>query len=74
MATLSVNERARKYRASLRDAGLRPLQIWVPDTRAPGFGARAAAQARAVALADQKDAAMNQSLDQALSETQGWTE
>jgi hypothetical protein len=26
-----------KHRAALRKAGLRPVQIWVPDTRAAGF-------------------------------------
>lgn len=26
-----------KRRAALRAAGLRPVQIWVPDTRRPGF-------------------------------------
>ena len=25
------------YRAKLRRQGLRPVQLWVPDTRAPGF-------------------------------------
>ena len=30
-------ERVQKYRANLRAAGLRPLQIWVPDTRRKGF-------------------------------------
>lgn len=30
-------ERVRKHRASLRARGLRPVQIWVPDTRRPGF-------------------------------------
>lgn len=29
--------RVRKHRAQLRAAGLRPIQIWVPDTRRPGF-------------------------------------
>ena len=33
----SVSERVGKYRASLRAAGMRPVQIWVPDTRRPGF-------------------------------------
>ena len=28
-------DKMRDYRARLRAAGLRPLQIWVPDTRAP---------------------------------------
>ena len=29
--------RARKHREGLRKAGLRPVQIWVPDTRKPSF-------------------------------------
>jgi hypothetical protein len=29
------SERVRQ--ASLRRLGLRPIQIWVPDTRSPGF-------------------------------------
>jgi hypothetical protein len=27
----------RRYRERLRAKGLRPVTIWVPDTRAPGF-------------------------------------
>lgn len=34
----------RDYRARLRAAGLRPLQIWVPDTSAPHFAERARRQ------------------------------
>ncbi len=34
---LSKIERVERRRAKLRAAGLRPIQIWVPDTRAPGF-------------------------------------
>lgn len=30
-------ERVRAHREALRAAGLRPLQIWVPDTRRAGF-------------------------------------
>ena len=33
----STSARVQKHRVSLREAGLRPLQIWVPDTRAAGF-------------------------------------
>jgi hypothetical protein len=29
--------RVRKHREALRAQGLRPIQIWVPDTRKPGF-------------------------------------
>jgi hypothetical protein len=27
----------RRYREKMRAMGLRPIQIWVPDTRQPGF-------------------------------------
>jgi hypothetical protein len=30
-------ERVQKHRKALRASGLRPIQIWVPDTRRPGF-------------------------------------
>jgi len=32
-----VKERVGAHRSRLRAQGLRPIQIWVPDTRAPGF-------------------------------------
>ncbi|MGD9880025.1 MAG: antitoxin MazE-like protein [Reyranella sp.] len=37
----------------MRLAALRPLQIWVPATRAPGFAAKCRRQARAVAAGDE---------------------
>ncbi len=30
-------DKMRTYRAKLRRQGLRPVQLWVPDTKAPGF-------------------------------------
>ena len=45
----STTERVREARDKLRAAGLRPLQIWVPDTAAPGFVAEAARQAHLLA-------------------------
>jgi hypothetical protein len=33
----NTSERVRKQRKLLRSAGLRPIQIWVHDTRRPGF-------------------------------------
>ncbi|MFA7400271.1 MAG: antitoxin MazE family protein [Sideroxydans sp.] len=33
----STSERVQKHRAVLRESGLRPVQIWVPDTRRVGF-------------------------------------
>ena len=37
MGTTHVNARVQKHRDALRMAGLRPVQIWVPDTRRAGF-------------------------------------
>ena len=34
-----VSMRVQKHRQALRAAGLRPIQIWVPDTRRSGFAA-----------------------------------
>ena len=42
-------DKVRAHRARLRQRGLRPIQIWVPDVRAPGFKAKAHRPARAVA-------------------------
>ena len=41
--------RVQRRRDKLRSQGMRPLQIWVPDTRAPGFAEEAARQARLIA-------------------------
>ncbi len=35
--TGGAKDRVRKHREALRAQGLRPIQIWVPDTRRPGF-------------------------------------
>lgn len=45
---LAAKERVRKHRESLRARGLRPVQIWVPDTRRPGFAEEARRQCLAV--------------------------
>lgn len=37
MANRDVGKRVAEHRVRLREQGLRPLQIWVPDTRAPEF-------------------------------------
>ena len=40
------------YRRRMRAVGLRPVQLWLPDTRAPAFIDKCRAQARAVAADD----------------------
>ena len=44
----TAQDKVRRHRDRLREQGLRPLQIWVPDTRAPGFPEEARRQALAV--------------------------
>lgn len=57
MATASSPKPSRmkvgEHRARLRAAGLRPIQIWVPDVRAPSFRSEAHRQSAAVAASDQ---------------------
>lgn len=60
--------RVQKYRLSLRGSGLRPIQIWVPDTNAPGFLEECRRQSQLVALADRSDNELNSLLDTALSD------
>lgn len=42
----------REHRERLRRHGLRPVQIWVPDTRAPEFLDQAHAQSAAIAASE----------------------
>ena len=41
--------KVREHRDRLRRQGLRPIQIWVPDVRAPSFRSEAHRQSLAVA-------------------------
>lgn len=65
-----VAERVHKYRAKLRAAGLRPVQIWVPDTRRKGF----AEECRRQSLSLQGDAQEADTLGwlEAIADTEGW--
>jgi hypothetical protein len=44
--------KVREHRERLRGQGLRPIQIWVPDVRAPAFRSEAHRQSLAVAASD----------------------
>jgi hypothetical protein len=50
-----VRDKVRAYRARLRQRGLRPIQIWVPDVRSPAFAAEAHRQSLAVARSRHAD-------------------
>jgi len=45
----SSREKVRDHRQRLRAQGLRPVQIWLPDVRSPGFADEARRQSRLVA-------------------------
>lgn len=69
-----VNARVQKHRDALRLAGLRLVQIWVPDTRQPNFAEECRRQSRLVAQADSDDTEMQQFMDAALADVDGWTQ
>jgi len=50
----SNREKVRRHREKLRAQGLRPVQIWVPDTRVPGFAEELARQVLAIAKSEQE--------------------
>ena len=69
-----VNLRVQKHRDALRVAGLRPVQIWVPDTRRPDFAAECRRQSRLLAQVDSADADLDHLLDAAAADADGWTD
>ncbi len=72
MPSRTVAERVQKHRASLRAQGLRPVQIWVPDVRAPGFADECARQASLAAASDRADPDLTSFLDAALDDLGDW--
>jgi DNA-binding LacI/PurR family transcriptional regulator len=62
----TVRERVAAYRARLREEGLRPVQVWVPDVRGPEF--RAEAQRQSVLVARSAQAAEDQAFIDEISE------
>ncbi|MCZ0942932.1 MAG: antitoxin MazE family protein [Gammaproteobacteria bacterium] len=60
-------DRVRGHRARMRAAGLRPIQIWVPDTRSASFLAEAHRQSLAVAASPAAD--LDQSFIDAVSDS-----
>ncbi|WP_233211380.1 antitoxin MazE-like protein [Mycobacterium sp. shizuoka-1] len=45
---MAVRERGGEYRRRMRERGLRPLQVWVPDVRTESFAAEAHRQSSLV--------------------------
>jgi Protein of unknown function (DUF3018) len=70
---ITTLERVEKRRTALRMAGLRPVQIWVPDTRQPNFANECRRQSQLVSQADLSNIELHQFMDAALADVDGWT-
>ncbi len=69
-----VNLRVQKHRETLRQAGFRPVQLWVPDTRRADFAQECMRQSLRVMQADQvQSQALDAWLDDAALDADGWT-
>jgi len=66
----STSARVQKHRAALRESGLRPVQIWVPDTRRAGFAEECRRQSHLV----QGDAHERETANwlEAAADREGW--
>lgn len=62
---VTSRQKVQAHRDRLRAQGLRPIQIWVPDTRSPRFASQASRQSRLVASS--RHAAEDQAFIDALS-------
>jgi hypothetical protein len=68
---LSTSEKTAKYREKLRAQGLRPVQIWVPDTRSKALAEEVRRQSLRVSRKDDSD--LMDELDMAAAQTEDWT-
>ncbi len=62
----STRDKVRTYRERMRARGLRPIQIWVPDTRTAAF--RDEAHRQSLAVAQSQHAREDQGFVDAISE------
>ncbi len=59
MASKTPSEKMHNYRTRLRASGLRPVQIWVPDTHAKNFAEEARRQSVLVSRRVSEDDALD---------------
>jgi Protein of unknown function (DUF3018) len=65
-----VAQRVQKHRMALRAAGLRPVQIWLPDTRPAGFAAECRRQC--LALRKSRSESNTRKRLSRVADTEGW--
>jgi hypothetical protein len=66
----SVTLRVKKHREQLRAAGLRPVQLWLPDTSLAGFRLRC--ERESASLKDDPNEADLQDWIAEVTEAEGW--
>ena len=71
MASTSSAPRVQRHRANLKSQGMRPVQLWVPDTRSAQFAAECRRQS-ALAAADPHECETLDWIEQ-VADTDGWT-
>ena len=67
----ALSGKVNRHRARMRDAGLRPLQIWVPDTRSPEFAAKVQRQCSGLKDDESETETMRFS-EKAARQVKGW--
>ena len=65
----SIRDKVQSWRERMRSRGLRPIQIWVPDTRTARF--RAEARRQSLAVANSTQASEDQDFIDAVSDRTG---
>ena len=66
----AVTDRVRRHRETLRAAGLKPVQIWLPDTRLESFRVRC--QQESLSLASDPEEAEVLRWISEVADTDGW--
>ena len=68
----TARKTVQRYRERMRGSGLRLVQVWLPDTRAPGFVEECRRQSLAAKkiIRSERDA---MTWVEALGDTEGWT-
>jgi hypothetical protein len=66
----TAGERVAKYRKKMIDTGMRPIQIWVPDTRQATFAKECRRQSMMLAGDDQELEILT--FIEAATDTEGW--
>jgi len=67
----AAQETVARYRLRMQRTGLRLMQLWVPDTRAPGFSKECVRQSRLIAR-DRADVRLMNELE-GLQDDAEWT-